>query len=62
MPTPPPGALRRTLSRRDLIVYRLLFIGPLAPVGVFGVLEARTGGADRGSGVAGSGRRGVSRS
>ena len=39
------SALRRTLSRRDLIVYGLLFIGPLAPVGVFGVLEARTGGA-----------------
>jgi amino acid transporter len=45
MPTPPAAALRRTLSRRDLIVYGLLFIGPLAPVGVFGVLEARTGGA-----------------
>src|SRR6185436_4190784 len=42
---PGGGALRRTLSRRDLIVYGLLFIGPLAPVGVFGVLEARTGGA-----------------
>ena len=27
-----------------LIVYGLLFIGPLAPVGVFGVLDARTGG------------------
>jgi amino acid transporter len=39
------GALRRTLSRRDLVVYGLLFIGPLAPVSVFGVLEARTGGA-----------------
>src|SRR6185503_15119476 len=39
------AALRRTLSRRDLIVYGLLFIGPLAPVGVYGVLEARTGGA-----------------
>lgn len=38
-------ALRRTLSLRDLIVYGLLFIGPLAPVGVFGVLDARTGGA-----------------
>src|SRR6185295_789059 len=38
-------ALRRSLSRRDLIVYGLLFIGPLAPVGVFGVLDARTGGA-----------------
>ncbi len=39
------GPLRRSLSRRDLIVYGLLFIGPLAPVGVFGVLDARTGGA-----------------
>lgn len=39
-----PG-LRRSLSLRDLIVYGLLFIGPLAPVGVFGVLDARTGGA-----------------
>jgi amino acid transporter len=39
------AALKRSLSRRDLIVYGLLFIGPLAPVGVFGVLDARTGGA-----------------
>jgi amino acid transporter len=38
-------SLRRSLSRRDLIVYGLLFIGPLAPVGVFGVIDARTGGA-----------------
>ncbi|MEZ5288882.1 MAG: APC family permease [Vicinamibacterales bacterium] len=37
--------LARTLSLGDLIVYGLLFIGPLAPVGVFGVLDARTGGA-----------------
>lgn len=37
--------LRRTLTLRDLIVYGLLFIGPLAPVGVFGVLDARTNGA-----------------
>ena len=37
--------LARTLSLRDLIVYGLLFIGPLAPVGVFGVLDARTDGA-----------------
>ena len=37
--------LDRVLSRRDLIVYGLLFIGPLAPVGVFGVVDARTGGA-----------------
>ena len=40
-----PPALRRHLSLRDLIVYGLLFIGPLAPVGVFGVLDARTNGA-----------------
>ena len=39
------AALKRSLSRRDLIVYGLLFIGPMAPVGVFGVLDARTGGA-----------------
>lgn len=42
---PPPPSLRRHLSRRDLVVYGLLFIGPLAPVGVFGVLDARTNGA-----------------
>src|SRR4029453_9158671 len=45
MDRPPAAALRRSLSRRDLIVYGLLFIGPLAPVGVFGVLDARTNGA-----------------
>ena len=39
------ATLRRTLSRRDLVAYGLLVIGPLAPVSVFGVLEARTGGA-----------------
>ncbi|MBM3780830.1 MAG: APC family permease [Acidobacteria bacterium] len=40
-----PAGLRRSLSFRDLLVYGLLFIGPLAPVGVFGVLDARTDGA-----------------
>ncbi|MEV5754142.1 APC family permease [Actinoallomurus sp. NPDC052308] len=40
-----PQALRRSLSLRDLIVYGLLFIGPLAPVGVFGVLDAKSSGA-----------------
>ena len=43
MSTPP--ALRRRLTRWDLVVYGLLFIGPLAPVGVYGVLDARTNGA-----------------
>lgn len=41
----PSPSLRRHLSLRDLVAYGLLFIGPLAPVGVFGVLDARTGGA-----------------
>lgn len=41
----PAPALRRTLTLRDLVVYGLLFIGPLAPVGIFGVLDARTDGA-----------------
>ena len=38
-------ALHRRLTLRDLVVYGLLFIGPLAPVGVFGVLDARADGA-----------------
>ena len=40
-----PRALRRSLTRRDLVVFGLLFIGPLAPVGVFGVLDAKANGA-----------------
>jgi amino acid transporter len=39
-----PG-LHRRLTFRDLVVYGLLFIGPLAPVGVFGVLDAGADGA-----------------
>ncbi|MEU9121384.1 APC family permease [Streptomyces sp. NPDC048506] len=39
------GSLRRTLTFRDLIVYGLLFIAPMAPVGIFGTLEARSHGA-----------------
>src|SRR6476661_8827975 len=38
-------SLRRELRLRDLVAYGLLFIGPLAPVGIFGVLDARTHGA-----------------
>ncbi|WP_116213672.1 APC family permease [Streptomyces olivoreticuli] len=46
----PPGdgrkdALRRTLSFRDLVVYGLLFIAPMAPVGIFGTLDAKAHGA-----------------
>ncbi|GAB2803015.1 APC family permease [Streptomyces daliensis] len=36
--------LKRTLTLRDLIVYGLLFIAPMAPVGVFGALDAKSHG------------------
>ena len=39
-----PAGLQRSLSLRDLIVYGLLFIGPTAPMGVYGVLDATSGG------------------
>ncbi|MFJ4570386.1 APC family permease [Streptomyces sp. NPDC088846] len=39
------GRLRRTLGFRDLVVYGLLFIAPMAPVGIFGALDAKAGGA-----------------
>lgn len=37
--------LRRSLGLRDLVVYGLLFIAPMAPVGVFGTLDAKSHGA-----------------
>ncbi|BAU85791.1 amino acid permease [Streptomyces laurentii] len=37
--------LRRALGFRDLVVYGLLFIAPMAPVGVFGTLDAKSRGA-----------------
>ncbi|WP_078628592.1 APC family permease [Streptomyces sp. NRRL F-2664] len=42
---PAPAALRRSLGFRDLVVYGLLFIAPMAPVGVFGALDAASHGA-----------------
>ncbi|KPC66758.1 APC family permease [Streptomyces chattanoogensis] len=39
------GELRRTLTFRDLVVYGLLFIAPMAPVGIFGTLLAASHGA-----------------
>ncbi|MCX5410370.1 APC family permease [Streptomyces sp. NBC_00059] len=39
------GRLHRTLGFRDLVVYGLLFIAPMAPVGVFGTLDAKSDGA-----------------
>ncbi|MEV0275497.1 APC family permease [Streptomyces sp. NPDC050610] len=44
-PAAEDGSLRRTLSFRDLVVYGLLFIAPMAPVGIFGTLEAKSHGA-----------------
>ncbi|MEV6975116.1 APC family permease [Kitasatospora sp. NPDC093806] len=44
-PGGPPSGLRRSLGVRDLMVYGLLFIAPMAPVGVFGVLDAKSHGA-----------------
>ena len=41
----PGHNLRRSLGFRDLVVYGLLFIAPMAPVGVFGTLDARSHGA-----------------
>ena len=38
------GGLRRSLTLRDLIVYGLLFIAPMAPVGIYGALDARSHG------------------
>ncbi|GGT40558.1 APC family permease [Streptomyces purpureus] len=43
--TSPHESLRRTLGFRDLVVYGLLFIAPMAPVGVFGTLDAKSHGA-----------------
>nr|WSX49999.1 APC family permease [Streptomyces sp. NBC_00974] len=45
VPGGPGTALRRSLGFRDLVVYGLLFIAPMAPVGVFGTLDAKSHGA-----------------
>ncbi|WP_246235969.1 APC family permease [Streptomyces boluensis] len=37
--------MRRSLGFKDLVVYGLLFIAPMAPVGVFGALDAKSNGA-----------------
>lgn len=39
------GWLRRTIGLRELVFFGLVFIGPAAAVGVFGTLDARSGGA-----------------
>ncbi|MEY9878348.1 amino acid transporter [Streptacidiphilus sp. MAP12-33] len=40
-----PGGLRRALGFRELVVFGMLFIAPMAPVGIFGVLDAKSHGA-----------------
>ncbi|MEW2162520.1 APC family permease [Streptomyces sp. NPDC007084] len=42
---PAGHGLRRSLGFRDLVVYGLLFIAPMAPVGVYGTLDAKSHGA-----------------
>ncbi|MEY9936089.1 amino acid transporter [Streptacidiphilus sp. MAP5-52] len=37
--------LRRTLGFRELVVFGMLFMAPMAPVGIFGVLDAKSHGA-----------------
>ncbi|RBP67188.1 amino acid/polyamine/organocation transporter (APC superfamily) [Brevibacterium sanguinis] len=39
------GELRRTIGLTELVFIGLVFIGPAAAVGVFGTLDARSGGA-----------------
>lgn len=39
------GQLRRTIGLSELVFFGLVFIGPAAAVGVFGTLDARSGGA-----------------
>ncbi|GAA3492339.1 APC family permease [Streptomyces cremeus] len=39
------AGLKRSLGFRDLVVYGLLFIAPMAPVGVFGTLDAKSHGS-----------------
>ena len=35
----PPAALRRVLSRRDLVLYGLVILGPTAPYPVYGIVQ-----------------------
>lgn len=43
--TAPEGGLRRSLGLKQLIGNGLVFIGPAAPVGIFGPIYAKSGGA-----------------
>ncbi len=44
-PSPAPGQLKRSISLGQLVFFGLVFIGPAAAVGIFGTLDATSGGA-----------------
>lgn len=44
-PAPTAGSLRRSISLGQLVFFGLVFIGPAAAVGIFGTLDAKSGGA-----------------
>jgi amino acid transporter len=41
----PSGSLKRNISLGQLVFFGLVFIGPAAAVGIFGTLDAKSGGA-----------------
>ncbi|WP_372698951.1 APC family permease [Arthrobacter sp. JSM 101049] len=44
-PAPTNGSLKRSISLGQLVFFGLVFIGPAAAVGIFGTLDAKSGGA-----------------
>jgi amino acid transporter len=44
-PAQHPGSLQRSISLGQLVFFGLVFIGPAAAVGIFGTLDAKSGGA-----------------
>lgn len=44
-PAPTDGSLKRSISLGQLVFFGLVFIGPAAAVGIFGTLDAKSGGA-----------------
>lgn len=44
-PAPAEGSLKRSISLGQLVFFGLVFIGPAAAVGIFGTLDAKSGGA-----------------
>ncbi|WP_417217676.1 APC family permease [Arthrobacter sp.] len=44
-PAPADGSLKRSITLGQLVFFGLVFIGPAAAVGIFGTLDAKSGGA-----------------